>query len=75
LFERTGALRGNVVARHNIGCFECYDLGSREIGNRHWKVAAEAGCQRFLNAVRRIYNADGKLPGKQFVSKEHLGVA
>ena len=72
LFERVGALRGDVVARHNIGCSEYYNLGNHEIGIRHWKVAAEAGHQPSLNALKKIYKADGKMPGKEFISKDYL---
>ena len=71
LFERVGALRGDIGARYNIGVAE-YDFGNHEIGIRHWKIAAEAGYQVSLNALRRIYNADGKKPGKEFISKEYL---
>ena len=74
LFERVGALRGDVVARHNIGYAE-YELGNYEIGTRHWKIAAEAGYQKSLNNLRDIYNADGKLPGKEFITKEYLDFA
>jgi len=28
----------------------------------HWKIAAEAGCQRSINELKAIYNADGKKP-------------
>ena len=35
-------------------------------------IAAEAGCQNSLNALRKIYNADDKEPGKEFISKEYL---
>ena len=72
LFERVGALRGEIAARHNIGCFEYYESGNHEIAIRHWKIATEAGYQDSLNALRRIYNADGKRPGKEFISKEYL---
>ena len=74
LFERIGALRGSVVARHNIGCFE-YMSGNHEIAIRHWKIAAEAGYQDSLTAIRKIYNADGKAPGKEFISKECMDFA
>ena len=70
LFERVGALRGEIAARHNIGCFEYDDLDNHEIGIRHWKIAAEGGSQPSLNALKGIYNADGKMPGKEFISKE-----
>ena len=72
LFHRVGALRGDIEARHNIGCSEYYTFGNHEIGIRHWKIAAEAGGQRSLNALRKIYNADGKKPGKEFISKDYL---
>ena len=71
-FERVGALRGNIRARHNIGNSEYFDLGNHEIAIRHWKIAAEAGHQLSLNALRSIYNADGKRPGKEFISKEEM---
>ena len=70
LFQRVGALRGAVLARHNIGYSEYYNLGNHEIAIRHWKIAAEAGLQDSLNALRRIYN--GNKAGKEFINKEYL---
>ena len=70
LFERVGALRGDIYARHNIGWGEYHTFGNQEIGIRHWKIAAEAGDQDSLNALRDIYNSGGKKPGKEFISKE-----
>jgi TPR repeat protein len=73
LFERVGALRGEIAARHNIGCVEYDDLGNHEIGIRHWKIAAEAGYQPSLNVLREVYNdTDGEEPGKEFISKEEM---
>ena len=69
LFQIVGALRGCVIARHNMGKSE-YDSGNHEIGIRHWKIAAEAGSQLSLNKLKGIYNADGKMSGKEFISKE-----
>ena len=69
LFERVGALRGCAIARHNIGSSE-YDLGNYEIAIRHWKIAAKAGYQKSLNALRDIYNK--KVSGNEFISKEYL---
>ena len=60
LFERVSALRGDVVARHNIAVSEYFDLGNHEVAIRHWKIVAEAGYQMSLNVLRDIYNADGK---------------
>jgi TPR repeat protein len=71
LFERVGALRGDVVSRHNLGYSE-YELGNHEIAICHWKIAAEAGHQKSLNRLKKIYNADGKEPGKEFISKDYL---
>ena len=71
LFERVGALRGDILALHNIGCNE-YMLGNHEIGIRHWKIAAEGGSQPSLNALKKIYNGDGKIPGKEFISQEEM---
>ena len=72
LFYRIGALRGCILARNLIGFSEYFDLGNHEIAIRHWKIAAEAGHQDSLNLLKKIYNADGKIPGKEFVSKECL---
>ena len=72
LFQRVGALRGYIYGRQNIGCTEYFDLGNHEIGIRHWKIAAEAGHQDSLSNLRHIYNANGKKPGKEFISKEYL---
>ena len=69
--DRVGALRGDIVARFNIGCSE-YELGNHEIGIRHWKIAAEAGYQHSLDALKKIYNADGRMPGKEFISQEEM---
>ena len=75
LFDRIGALRGDIAARNNIGYSEYDDLGNHEIGIRHWKIAAEAGLQESLNSLRKIYNADGKRPGKEFITKDYLDFA
>ena len=75
LFQRAGALRGNVTARHNVGLAEYYDLGNHEIGIRHWKIAAEAGHQLSLDALKKVYIANNERPGKQFIGKEHLDCA
>ena len=72
LFGKIGALRGDVVARHNVGCSEYYDFGNYEIAIHHWKIAAEAGLQESLNELREIYNTDGKKPGKECMSKDYL---
>ena len=72
LFWRVGALRGEVAARYNIGWSEYYDLGNHEIGIRHWKISAEAGDQDSLDTLKKIYNANGEMPGKEFISKEEM---
>ena len=72
LFARTGALRGEIVARHNIGISE-YKSANHEIGIRHWKISAEAGHQPSLDVLRDIYN--DKEPGNEFISKEYLDSA
>ena len=72
LVMKIGALRGDIYARHNIGLSEYYKLGNHEIGIRHWKIAAEAGNQHSLDALKHVYNADGKEPGKEFISKEEM---
>ena len=71
LFWRVGALRGNISARHNIGVSE-YKSGNHKIGIRHWKIAAEAGDQPSIDVLKEIYNADGKKPGKEFISNEEM---
>ena len=72
LFIKIGALRGLVAARHNAGNYEYYDFGNHELGIRHWKIAAEAGSQLSLDSLKKIYNADGQMPGKEFISKEYM---
>ena len=72
LFTRVAAIRGSVEGRHNIGLMEYYDFGNHQVGIRHWKIAAEAGSQPSLNQLKRIYNANGKVHGKEFISKEDL---
>ena len=69
LFDRVGALRGDIVARHNISRAE-YHSGHHEIAIRHLKIAVEFGYQLSLDALKKIYNTD--MPGKEFVSKECL---
>ena len=71
LFYRVGALRGSIGARHKIGLSD-YESGNHEIAIRHWKIAAEAGYQPSLDQLKKIYNADGKMPGKDFISKAYL---
>ena len=70
--EGAGAIRGLAAARHNVGCIEYTNIGNHETGIRHWKVAAKAGFQMSLNSLRAIYNANGKEPGKEFISKSEL---
>ena len=71
LFERVGALRGEICARHNIGCSEYFALGNHEIAIRHWKIAAEGGMQPSLDMLKKIYKVNvAKFPGKQVISKE-----
>ena len=72
LFDKAGAILGNVQSRHNIGCVEYFDFGNHELGIRHWKIAAEAGSQPSLDALKAIYNADDKEPGKKYISKEDM---
>ena len=69
LFNSIGALRGSIIARQKIGCAE-YRSGNHEIGISHWKIAAEGGSQPALDLLKRIYNADGEIPGKNTISKE-----
>ena len=70
-FLRIAALRGGVISHHNLGCLE-YDRGNYDIALRHWKVAAEAGSQPSMDRLKRIYKADGKEPGKEFINKDYL---
>ena len=36
---------------------------------------AEAGSQRSLNQLKAVYNDNGRMPGKEFISKEYLDFA
>lgn len=70
IFRLAAAIRGSTEARHECGNFE-YDRGNHELGIRHWKIAAEAGMQPSLDALKSIYNGDR--PGKEFIGKEDMG--
>ena len=69
LFDRVGAVRGNIFCRSNIGNTE-YRSGNHKLGIRHWKLAAHGGNQLALENLKKIYNA--KLPGKEHISKGEL---
>ena len=71
LFCRAAAVRGSVLAHDCIGRNE-YGIGNYETGIRHWIFAAEHGKQSSVNMLRSIYNADGKIPGKEFIPKEYM---
>lgn len=71
IFEQVGAMRGNILSRNSIGVKE-YSRGNHEVGIRHWKIAAEAGHQFSLDALKGIFLADGRMPGKEFLSKKSL---
>lgn len=71
VLDQVGAMRGNIFCRHSIGGKE-YNRGNHEIGIRHWKIAAEAGHQKSLDALKGIFVADGSLPGVEFLSEESL---
>ena len=70
-FDIISAIRGNINARHNFGCFE-YAADDYEAATRHWKIAAEAGFQPSIDNLRGIYNANGLKPGKDFISKDDM---
>ena len=69
LLDRVGALRGCIIARHNIAGVE-YISGNHKLAVRHWKIAAEGGSQISLNQLKKTYNGDQ--PGKEFISKDDL---
>ena len=71
-FNLVGALRGDVLARLEFGSHEYYDLGNYELGIRHWKIVAEGGMEIALNFLKDIYFANGKRPGKEFISEDDL---
>ena len=54
-----------------IGDYE-YTAQACETAICHWKIAAEAGNQQSLNKLKTIFYAKGKLPGKEFISKDEL---
>ena len=72
LFDKVAAIRGDVQARHNLGSTEYRAFGNHEVGIRHWKIAAEAGNQKSIDHLKRIYNAGGQEPGREFISKEDM---
>ena len=65
LFRLAAAVRGSVEARHECGVVEC-GRGNIAIAIRHWEVAAKAGMQPSLDALKSIYN--GNRRGKEFIS-------
>lgn len=71
-FNLVGALRGDVTARLGLGFHEYHDLGNHELGIRHWKIAAEGGMETALNFLKDVYNANGKMPGNEFISEDDL---
>ena len=49
--------------------------GRKFLAIRHWRIAAEAGFQKSLNALRDIYNSNGKFFGNEIITKEYLDYA
>ena len=49
--------------------------GNHEVAIHHWKIAAEAGNQLALDKLTYIFNAESKIPGEEFISKEYLNKA
>ena len=47
-------MRGNVQARHNLGCFE-EGAGNMKRAVRHWMISAEAGDDDSLKAIRKCF--------------------
>lgn len=72
LFYRGSSQRGCISGRHNIGVMEYYERENHELGIRRWKISAEAGHQRSMNALRDIYNAGADSPGCEFIGKDYL---
>lgn len=70
-FLKVGAIRGNISSRSLFGLHE-YGIGNHEEGIRHWKIAAEAGFQPALDRLKEIFLANGRMPGKVFITKEYL---
>ena len=74
LLYRVGTLRGDIISRHYLGSSE-YGKGNHEVAIHHWKIAAEAGNQLSLDKLTYIFNAESKIPGEEFISKEYLNKA
>lgn len=72
LFDKVAAIRGDLHARHNIGTAEFTVFGNLELGIRHWRISAEAGNQQSLESLKIVYNADGKKPWKEVITKEDM---
>ena len=73
-FYLFGAMRGDVISRHIFGSV-AYNAGCYEQGICHWKIAAEAGFQPALDRLKEIFLANGRVPGKDFVTKKYLDEA
>ena len=49
------AMGGDAEARHNIGCFE-EEMGNRNKAIEHWMIAAGAGFDLSLSAIREAFS-------------------
>lgn len=74
LFYLFGAMRGDVISRYIFGSI-AYNAGCYEQGICHWKIATEGGFQAALDQLKKIFLADGRMPGKEFITKEYLDKA
>ena len=48
------AMRGDVQARHNLGCNECH-AGKVDRALRHWVIAVKDGDSDSLESIKRMY--------------------
>lgn len=59
-FCEIAAKKGDVVSRHNLGCFEG-ESGNHTPAIRHFKIAAEAGYQKSLDELKMYLKEDNTL--------------
>ena len=53
-YYELAAMGGSITARHNLGACE-KDAGNMDRAVKHWMIAAGAGCDKSLKAIRVCY--------------------
>ncbi|EJK72362.1 hypothetical protein THAOC_06110 [Thalassiosira oceanica] len=48
------AMKGHVLCRHGLGIFE-FNKGDHELAVQHWMISAKMGCEKSLNAIKKMF--------------------